>query len=142
MASSANPAETQILLVGAEWKPRALIRAQLIEEGHEVEAVESWEEAELLLRRRARQPLVLIIDLAGEPHAAAALATLKRLFETDRALILTSASALSSNDVQDAGFPNVLARPFSIGDVVSATSRVLARARAAPSGPPDARDGS
>jgi hypothetical protein len=37
-----NPKPPDVIVIGAEWPERALLRAQLIEEGHEVIAVDTW----------------------------------------------------------------------------------------------------
>ena len=115
----------KILLAGGEWRPRALVLAQLAEEGYDVTAVETWDEAELLLRTSATQPAVVVFDLEGEQHAQAALSTLGRLAAPGRVLILTSASILPAAAVRSLGFERVLARPYSIGDVVKSLSALL-----------------
>lgn len=118
-----------ILLAGGGWRPRALVLAQLEEEGYDVTAVETWDEAELLLRKRAVSPLVVIFDLEDEPQAEAALATLAKLFDPSRVVVLTTASAFPAGAVRARGFAHVLARPYSVGDVVAATTS-LARSHA------------
>jgi DNA-binding NtrC family response regulator len=114
-----------VLLVGAEWHPRTMLRAQLIEDGMDVEAVGSWDEAELLLMRRALKPQLVLYDLAGEPNPEASLRTLARLVPTDRTIVLTAAGVLSPEAVGALGFSRVFARPFSVQDVVTAVRRVL-----------------
>jgi CheY-like chemotaxis protein len=121
--------QARILLAGGDWRPRALVLAQLVEEGYDVTVVETWDEAELLLRKRAVQPAAVVFDLEGEPHPEAALATLGRLVAPDRAVILTSASALPAAAVRSTGFEHVLARPYSVGDVVQEVSEVLQAVR-------------
>jgi CheY-like chemotaxis protein len=111
-----------VLLAGGEFRPRALILAQLQEEGYDVTATETWDEAELLLRKRAIRPDAVVFDVEGEAHAAAALATLARLVAPARAVILTSSAGVRAEDVQRFGFDHVLARPYSVGDVADAVA--------------------
>jgi DNA-binding response OmpR family regulator len=107
-----------VLLVAWQWRPRVLLNAQLIEQGFTVRATDGWDEAELhLLARRADPPLV-VFDLDGEPHPSASLHTLVRLVPADRVLILTASAALPEEGVRAIGFGRVLARPFSVADVV------------------------
>lgn len=115
----------KILLAGGEWRPRALVLAQLVEEGYDVTAVETWDEAELLLRKGAVQPAVVVFDIEGEQHAQAALKTLGRLVAPGRALILTSAGTLPVAAVRSLGFERVLARPYSVGDLVACVGRLV-----------------
>lgn len=117
-----------MLLAGGAWRPRALLLAQLQEDGYDVTAVETWDEAELLLRKRAVAPAVVVFDLEEEEQPEAALATLARLVDPSRVLVLTAASTFPSAEVRSHGFAHVLARPYSVGDEVAAVGH-LARHR-------------
>jgi CheY-like chemotaxis protein len=92
----------KILLAGGTWRPRALILAQLKEEGYDVTAAETWDEAELLLRTHAVRS------------------------DAPRVLVLTSPSQLPAATARSLGFEHVLARPYSVGDVVAAVRTLLA----------------
>jgi DNA-binding response OmpR family regulator len=117
--------EPKVLLAGGDFRPRALILGQLQEEGFDVTAVETWDEAELLLRQRAVRPDAVVFDVEGELHPDAALATLARLVVPTRALILTSASGVSAADARRLGFDHVLARPYSVRDVIETLAALL-----------------
>jgi DNA-binding response OmpR family regulator len=116
----------KILLAGGTWRPRALILAQLKEEGYDVTAAETWDEAELLLRTHAVRSDATVFDVEGEGHPEAALATLGRLVGAPRVLVLTSPSQLPAATARSLGFEHVLARPYSVGDVVAAVRTLLA----------------
>ncbi len=115
-----SPVDEKILLAGGEWRPRALVLAQLEEEGYDVTAVDTWDEAELLLRKRAIAPAVVIFDLEGETQSDAALSTLARLTDPARVLVLTASSTYDPGKARVRGFGHVLSRPYSVGDVVNA----------------------
>lgn len=117
--------QPKVLLAGGDFRPRALILAQLQEEGYEVTATETWEEAELLLRKRAVRPDAVVFDVEGEGQPDAALATLGRLVAPARAVILTSSSGVAAEDAARLGFERVLARPYSVGEVAKAVAAVL-----------------
>jgi hypothetical protein len=55
-----------IVLLGPEWPERALLRAQFIEEGYDVIAIDPWP-IPTLYRRPSMKPRVLLIDLQGLP---------------------------------------------------------------------------
>ncbi len=116
--------DEKVLLAGGEWRPRALVLAQLVEQGYDVTAVETWDEAELLLRKRAVRPAVVIFDLEEEPLAEAALTTLAKLVDPASAVVLTAASVVPADAVRAHGFAHVLARPYSVGDVVRAAESI------------------
>ncbi len=113
-----------ILLAGGAWRPRALILAQLKEEGYDVTAVETWDEAELLLLKHAVHPDAAVFDTEGEARPEPALATFARLLGPSRIVVLTSASQMPAEKLRVLGFEHVLARPYSVGDVVAAVRGV------------------
>ncbi len=117
----------KVLLAGGEWRPRALVLAQLLEEGYDVTAVETWDEAELLLRKRALAPDVVVFDLEDEQQPEAALTTLARLLAPARSIVLTAASVLPGATVRSLGFERVLIRPYSVADVVRAVADAARR---------------
>jgi hypothetical protein len=104
-----------------------LLYAQLQEDGYEVLAVSSWEEAELLLLKGAVRATAGVFDLEGEPNPAASLRTLVRMMPPDRVLVLTSAAALPAGDIRDIGFSRVMMRPFSVRDVLDVVARISGR---------------
>jgi DNA-binding response OmpR family regulator len=117
--------DPEVLLAVADLRLRAPLRAQLIEEGFAVHAVSSWDEAELLLLKRALRPRLTLVDLDGEPNPAAIPPALVRLAGAANAMVLTSAAAGSVADLRAAGLAHVLPRPFSIGDAVAGVRAVL-----------------
>ncbi len=54
----------RVLLVGKDWQARALLRAQLIEEGLKVEAHETVQEAVESLEMSPLLPGLLVADLS------------------------------------------------------------------------------
>jgi len=121
-----------IVLLGPEWPERALLRAQLIEEGYEVVAIDGWP-IPRLYRRPAMKPRVMIIDLRGLPDPATTLDEVRFVIPPDRVVVLTALGTLAKEDVRRFGF-NVIDRPTTVGDVVAAVARVLAATNASRSG--------
>ena len=117
--------DVDVLLIAPAWKQRALIRAQLIEEGLDVMAIETSDEAELLLSRGAVRPRATVMALEDEDHPEATLTTLVRLVRPERLVVLTAARALPPDRVRAIGATNVIARPYAVGDVVDAVRAVL-----------------
>ena len=112
-----------VLVIGGIWPQRALLRAQLIEEGYEVSAVDAWP-----IPRRYRlpgtTPRVLLIDLQGLPDPRAMLNEVPLVVPRDRVVVVTALGALPGDEVRRLGF-NVVERPASIGQVVAATTKLL-----------------
>jgi hypothetical protein len=116
-----------VILLGSEWPERALLRAQLIEEGYEVVATDRWP-IPRLYRRPAMKPRVMVIDLRGLPDPSATLDEVRFVVPPDRVVVLMALGTLAKDDVQRLGF-NVIDRPVTVGDVVAAVARVLAATR-------------
>src|SRR5215831_1386362 len=98
-----QPATPDIVLLGADWQPRALIRAQLIEEGFDVVATDTWP----MMRRHLRpgsKPRLAIVDLKGLPHPDMVLNDLRVLMNPSRVLVLTAIGTIPPPDIERRGF--------------------------------------
>jgi CheY-like chemotaxis protein len=117
----------RIWLISPDWEVRALVRAQLLEEGDDVTAMEGWAALESRLQAEEVVPPALVIaELTGdEPPAALELL---RAFPARR-LVLRGAGAPAAAALRAAGIDAVLSRPFSVGDVVRTARALLGEAR-------------
>jgi len=105
-----------VVLLAAEWQPRVLIRAQLIEEGFEVVATDTWP----MMRRQLRpgiRPYLAIVDLKGLQEPRSVLNDLRTLMKPERVLVLTAMGTVWESDVERFGF-HVLHRPIVIKEIV------------------------
>lgn len=112
-----------VLLVSGDWRLRVALRAQLVEDGYDVTALETWDEAEWLLSTGALAPRVLIVDVSEERNPEAILRTAATLAAGRPALVLTAPSILAPDAVRALGFADVLSRPFRIADVEAIVAR-------------------
>jgi DNA-binding NtrC family response regulator len=117
----ANP-PVDIVILAAEWQPRALIRAQLIEEGFEVAAADTWPMTREHLGPESRVRLA-IVDLQGLANPAGVLDELSARIDPHHVLVLTAIGTLDTGELARRGF-HMLSRPFGIEDVVRAVSRI------------------
>jgi DNA-binding NtrC family response regulator len=124
-------ARSDIVLISADWKSRALIRAQLLEEGYDVMATDEWPVALRALRSTAK-PKILIVDLQNLAEPATVLRQLQRYIDPDRVIVLGGLGTLPAADVKTQGF-RVIVRPFAIGDVVEEAARTLGALATVPS---------
>ena len=124
----------EIVLLAVKWRPRALIRAQLIEEGLEVVATDTWP----MMRRHLRpgmKPGLAVVDLEGLPDPGTVLNDLRVLMKPDRVLVLTALGTLSAAAVERLGF-RALSRPTAIGDVVRSVAEAMKQAAETPEDAP------
>jgi DNA-binding response OmpR family regulator len=115
----------EIVLIAREWKTRALITAQLSEEGYEVMALRTVEEAVVLLDRGMVRPRLIVLDTIGQSLKEAILADLQALTDDVPILVCTGPFDLTQFDFEGAGFTDLLIRPFAVGDVVDAVREIL-----------------
>lgn len=112
-----------IVLLGAEWRTRALLRAQLIEEGFDVVATDTWPEARRHLRP-GMKPRLVIVDVQELPDAERVLDDLRVLMKPDRVLILSAMSTVSDEEIQRLGF-HAVKRPIAIERIIEVVKRVI-----------------
>jgi hypothetical protein len=116
-------APPDVALLAVDWQSRALIRAQLIEEGFVVVAMDTWP----VMRRQlgyASKPRLAIVDLKELPNPETVLADLRVLMKPSRVLVLTTSGTLSPETAERMGFRR-LSRPFAIKDVVDAAAGAI-----------------
>jgi hypothetical protein len=124
-----RPPPPDIVLLATEWRPRALIRAQLIEEGFEVVATNAWP----VMRRHLRpgmKPLLALIDLKGLPSPVNILNDLRVLMKPDHVLALSALGTIPESDIKRLGF-RAVSRPIVIEDVVGVAREAIRTASSA-----------
>jgi hypothetical protein len=112
-----------IVLLGAEWKTRALLRAQLIEEGFKVVATDTWSMMRRYLRPGSR-PRLAVVDVKDLVEPEQVLRDVAVLMKPDRVLVLTAAGTVPLDEISRLGF-RVARRPFTIAAVIDTVREAL-----------------
>jgi hypothetical protein len=112
-----------VALVGPEWPSRALLRAQLVEDGYSVVATDTWPIPRQYLRR-GMKPRLVVVDLHGLPDPDTVLDELGVVLAPDRGLVVTALGSLEADQVRHRGF-HVVPRPTTVGEIVAAVARLL-----------------
>jgi len=107
-----------VVLLSADRRARAPLRAQLIEEGFDVLAADTWPMMREHLRPGAK-PRLVIVDLQRLPNPREVLDGLRVLMRPERVLVLTALGSVTPAELESAGF-RTLRRPASVDDVVRA----------------------
>jgi len=107
-----------IVLLASDRHTRAPLRAQLIEDGFEVVATETWPAMREHLRPGAK-PRLAIVDLQGLEHPREVLDGLRVLMKPGCVLVISAAGTVAPDDLARRGM-TVLRRPASIDEVVAA----------------------
>lgn len=118
-------ARPDVMLLGPAWPDRALLRAQLIEEGYEVVAIDAWPMPRLY-RRPEMTPRVMTVDLRDLPQPRETLEQITWVVPAGRVLVVSALGTLPPEEVRRMGF-TVIERPATVGAIVSAAAALLAR---------------
>ena len=108
----------QVLLIGKDWKTRALLRAQLLEEGVDVEAYESLAEALEASMGVGEVPALLLADLSASPNPAVEIAQLAHWSRRIPIWIIARRTVADESEFEGRGFEAVLFRPIDLGELV------------------------
>ena len=118
------PPPPDIVLLAPEWQPRALIRAQLIEEGFEVVATRSWP----MMRRHLRpgsRPHLAIVDLKDLSDPQSVLRDLRVLMQPDRVLVISASGTIPAPEIRQLGY-RVVSRPFVVENLIRLVREAIA----------------
>ena len=108
----------RIVLAGKDWQFRALLRAQLREEGLEVIAQETSRGALTGLTGLADLPELLVADLTGSAHPVAELDLLARWTSILPVWLILSRTVRMNLEIARLGFERVIYRPLDMGRLV------------------------
>lgn len=116
----------RILIVGKNWAARALLRAQLIEEGFDTEAYESVVNAVNRLWASRTMPALLIVDSFETEKPREDVATLSQWTKLLPIWILAGRGTSSAKEFEGRGFEKILFRPLDVGKLVQEIKERLA----------------
>jgi DNA-binding NtrC family response regulator len=111
----------EVVLVAKDWKTRALLRAQLLEEGVQVEAYELLQDA--LQALVPSLPALLVADLAASDDLKADIHSLADWAARVPTWILASHSPQVAKQLERHNFERVFFRPVDVGELVSLIRR-------------------
>lgn len=114
-----------ILLAGKDWQARALLRAQLLEEGFEVEAHETISSALTTLTQDAALPDLFIADISASDDPAADVDALAAWARKVSTWIIASRTVITEKGLLGHGFEMILLRPIDVGELVDQIKRRL-----------------
>jgi DNA-binding response OmpR family regulator len=117
----------QVLLAGKDWQARALLRAQLLEEGVRVEAYETVEQALAQLAHRFVLPRLLLADISASDHPSAEVECLALWARRLPIWIIASHTSTVKGGLEGRGFETLLFRPVDLGKLVERIRQRLAR---------------
>jgi CheY-like chemotaxis protein len=116
---------SRILVAGKDWQARALIRAQLLEEGFDVEAYETVCEALDSLRASPRAPDLCLADITESDDPAADVEALAAGARNLPVWIIASHAFIADRGLSRRGFEMILLRPVDVGELVAQIKRRL-----------------
>lgn len=109
---------SQILIAGKDWQARALLRAQLLEEGFEVEAHDSIPEALATLEPGTSLPDLLIADVSASDEPSADVEALAAWSPKVPIWIIASRTYIVEKGLRGHGFEMISLRPVDVNELV------------------------
>lgn len=109
---------SQILIAGKDWQARALLRAQLLEEGFEVEAHETIPDALAALAPDTSLPDLLIADISASDEPSADVEALSAWSRKIPIWVIASRTYIVEKGLRGHGFGMILLRPVDVGELV------------------------
>ena len=106
-----------------DWRTRTLLRAQLIEGGHEVAATNSLADAKRHLAVSPK-PRVVLVDLHGLETPGRTLDEICRLAGSSPVVVITALATLDADAIRGTG-ARVIKRPAAIGQIAAAVSALI-----------------
>ncbi len=116
---------SQILMAGKDWQARALLRAQLLEEGFEVEAYETIPDALATLGPGRKPPDLFIADISASDDPSADVEALSAWSRKVPIWIIASRSFIVEKGLRGHGFEMILLRPVDVGELVDQVKQKL-----------------
>jgi len=116
--SSYNVLVAQLFLASKDWQTRALLRAQLLEEGLSVEAFESVRDALAQLEFFPLRPALLVADIIASDQPSADVESLANWARRIPIWVIASLTFDVEGGIEGRGFERVLFRPLDLGKLV------------------------
>ena len=113
------------IVIVKDWKERAFLRAELIEEGIRTFAVEKIDEAEEWLADPKVLPNIIIYDTNNQDNPTQDLKRLSELASRIPVLIIMTPTEKRAISFDELAFKHVIKRPTRIGDVVGHVKKIL-----------------
>jgi CheY-like chemotaxis protein len=120
----------RVILTGKDWKERALLRAQLLHEGIDVEAWESAHDALEGRRFPVGLPELLVADLGPSERPAEELALLSTWAKKIPVWIILSRMHSPAERTPESGIERIILRPVDLSALVQ---EIMERVKQTPS---------
>lgn len=116
----------RIIIAGEDWQSRTMLRAQLLEEGVDVEAHETIAGALANLHRETVLPQMMLADVSASHDPAADLRALSPWSLKIPVWIIASRAFRLNEGLHDHAFEIVLPRPVDVGELVDRIKQRMA----------------
>jgi len=117
---------SRVLLVGKHWTARTLLRAQLIEDGLDVEARESVQGAVARLQASKVMSRLLVADLSQSENPTEDVSPLSQWSKLVPTWVMAGHGVVDAEALEGRGFEKVLFRPLDMGKLGQQIKKRLA----------------
>ncbi|HWP92229.1 MAG TPA: hypothetical protein VNN20_08545 [Thermodesulfobacteriota bacterium] len=113
------------ILIMKDWRERAFLRAQLLEEGIRTLAVETLNEGLDWISDKRIIPAIIIYDNQSQDDPTRDIKILSEHASSIPILIIAAGGKRKAIGLEKAGFKHVITRPVRIGGVVEKVKEIL-----------------
>lgn len=118
---------SRILIAGKDWQARTLLRAQLLEEGFDVEAHETVADALASLESTPSAPDLFLADISQSDDLTGEVEALAAGSRKTPIWIIASRAFITEKGLSGRGFEMILLRPVDVGELVDQIRQRLER---------------
>ncbi len=116
---------SHILIAGKDWQARALLRAQLLDEGFDAEAQGTISEAVATLGAGAKLPDLFIADISASDNPSADVEALAAMARKLPIWVVASRTYIIEKGLRGHGFEMILLRPVDVNELVDQIKKRL-----------------
>jgi len=113
------------ILIMKDWRERAFLRAQLLEEGIRTLAVETLNEGLDWISDKRIIPAIIIYDNQSQDDPTADIRLLSEHASSTPILIIAAGGKRKAIGLERAGFKHIITRPVRIGRIVEKVKEIL-----------------
>ena len=113
------------ILIMKDWRERAFLRAQLLEEGIRTLAVETLNEGLNWISDKKIIPAVIIYDNQSQDDPTGDIKHLSEHASSIPILIIAAGGKRKAIEFERAGFGHIITRPVRIGSIVEKVKEIL-----------------
>ncbi len=114
-----------ILIISVNLQFRALVGAELMEKGYDVEGVDTIPDSLRVWAKKGKAPELILIEARGQNFTESSLALLAELDQKSILLVCAGPYDVAQVDFARFGVQHIVTKPLTVGEIVAETVRLV-----------------